>query len=128
MGVPFTYRNTQISFLVKWAWCDQMAGSGFTSALSLITVTFMFNGWCCLAKSYSTTSLTKKRQSFTLKCFAEATDNVKLRWQIFGVFFTRMCLTCDAIGMDGRIDGACSYLCLYFMSEYVNTVCVWQTQ
>lgn len=128
MGVPFTYNNTQISFLVKWAWCDQTAGRGFTSVLSLITVTYMFSGWCCLAKRHSTTSLTKRLRSFTLKCFTEATDNVKLRWQTFGVFFTRMCpKTCDAIGMDGRIDSLLIFMFVFHVWICKYSVCLADT-
>lgn len=50
----------------------------------------------------------------------------KLRWPIFGVFF-KECVGRHALPL-GRMDGGCSYLCLYFMSNYVNKVCVCQTQ
>lgn len=68
----------------------------------------------------------KANVRFTFKCCTEAADKAELSWQIFGVLLQECVLkTCDAIGLDGRTDGACSYLCLYFTFEYVNTVCVW---
>lgn len=57
-------------------------------------------------------------------CASQRLQTTK-RFGFIWFIFTRKCLkTCDII----RMETEPAHICLYFLSEYVNTVCVWQTQ